>query len=1067
MRPAGADLPVLRSHGTVDLTELASIDELVRESGSARINLRLADDVEFDGVVARTVPTSAGVALSGSGSTGESFTIVLNGDMVAGDIRGPQGVYRLLGRSATVQVQQIDPASVARCEGGLTAEEPAAQRPERPEASPLHLEAVAASQNDGSTIDVFVFYTSTIRRTAGGHELMRAIVDLDVAWTNEAYRASGVRQRVNLVGVAELEDFPADEGFPLHRLTYRVPDVRTIRDSYAADLVALKFRGSGGLAWLSVLHPRAEHLGFSLVGLYGPDTFAHELGHNMGLRHPRNGVNPDVENTPYPYSHGYVLPGLPKRDPNSNIRNSTIMDDQPGAGLQRFSDPRAEYRGVPLGVPGDEPSPHTDGPADAVRSLDNTYRAVANFRSSGTRCDYRLSPASSAAPSAGGTFTIGVQTGAHCAWTVATHDPGVILQAGAGGSGNGRVRFRVEPNAGWERTVALRIGGEMHVVRQASDRTPAPVCGRSPAVVDAIIEALGKPCAEVRPRDLNAIPRLDVEAETVPVAGDFDGMTNLGGLSLRWSEDAPLPAAALDGLVNVVELSLAGAGVEPGALDSLISLGTLVMRGGRSLGENSFRRLSGLRALRLVDFDVPGLRRGTFRGLDNLSTLSIRNSRVGRVEQGAFEGLAAIRTLSMVQGEIDSLAPGAFRSLGTLDTLQLYGNDLTSLPAGAFDGLASLRWLNLQSNALADLDPGSFRGLSTLRYLYLDGNRLQSLPEGIFDDLTGLRWRLNLSDNQLEALRPGTFERLGDLYALMLGGNDLARLAPDTFRGLESLIVLDLAGNGLEELDAGTFRTVPDVGELRLHDNALTRLPERIFEGLTELSSVTLRDNPGAPFPFEVDLVRAARAGTGIEAVALSIEQGAPFAMTAGLSVDGGRVTDAEVHIQAGQLRGAGIPLAPAGDGTVRVTVRAVPENPTALGCESVNAGNYGNLKPCYPGIALVPGEPLVLYGIPDQALSDNRPVTVDLNDVFGVFFDTAALSFTATSGDPGVVGTSLARGVLTLTPGAGGTATVIVVASDGRTQVTREFVVTVPETLRTRWRGWRLRTLIREADDA
>ena len=1070
------DRQFLRFRGTtlIDLAELAQIresrtEELATETGGRSIRLNLFERPEFDGIVERTVATSGGFALSGSGSSGGRFTIVVNGDAVAGDLRGPQGVYRLLGRGGRVRVDQIDPTLVAQCEGGLIPLDPGAPRVgEFASTSPFKpVETAVLTEDDGSVIDVFVFYTPTVRRIAGGHTLMRAIVDLDVAWTNEAYRASGVRQRVNLVGLAEIADFPADEEFPLHRLTYRIADVQAIRDAYAADLVTLKLWKSGGLAWLSPLHPRAEHLGFSIVGLYGPGTFAHELGHNMGLRHPRNGANPDVENTPYPYSHGYALPGLPLWDPDTGIRNATVMDNQGGPGLQRFSDPLAEYRGIRMGVPGDEPSSHIDGPADAVRSLANTRMAIARFRASETRCDYRLSARSSIVPASGGTFTIQVETNDGCPWVVTTHDSAVVLRSGSGGSGNGQVTYRIEPNDGWERTVALRIAGEMHPVRQASDRVPKPVCDRSVAALEAITEVLGKPCEDVDTHDLKRIPRLEVKAEAVPAVGDFDGMTNLGELSLDWSEEAPLPASTLDGLVNVVELSLTGAGVESGALEPLVNLSKLQLNGGENVGEETFAGLSKLQTLRLLRYDLASLPMGAFSSLRQLTTLRIEKSKIGRIERGAFDGLDEIKDLYVIHGQIGSVEPGAFRGLPRLDVLQMGHNHLTRLAAGTFDGLAGLRWLNLENNELSELDPDTFRGLSSLRYLYLHGNRLRTLPKGVFDELPTLQWRLDLSDNGLEFLEPGTFDQLGNLYALMLGQNELGELAPDTFRGLGNLIVLDLSGNGLRELNPGVFQTVHELGELRLSRNHLTRLPEGIFAGLAGLTSVTLRDNPGTPFPFVVDLARAARSASGVEAVALQIDQGAPFAMTAGLSVEGGRATSAEAGLLAGQLLGDGVLVAPHGESVVRVALATVPENPTTLGCEDVNARDYGRLKPCYPGVRLVAGEPLWLYGIPDRTLSADRAETISLTSIFGVFFNAAELSFTVTSSDLGTVAADLADDVLTLTPVAPGTAIVTVVASDGRSQVSRQFVVTVPEIPRSQWRGWRLRLLMERGTKA
>ena len=116
-------------------------------------------------------------------------------------------------------------------------------------------------------------------------------------------------------------------------------------------------------------------------------TFAHELGHNMGLRHDRYASG--VPRTGFRY--GYVNqrafePGAPE-----TARWRTIMayNSQCGrvggfhcARLPYFSNPEVTYDGDPMGVPVDHPSTSADGPADAVRGLNERREITANFRQS-------------------------------------------------------------------------------------------------------------------------------------------------------------------------------------------------------------------------------------------------------------------------------------------------------------------------------------------------------------------------------------------------------------------------------------------------------------------------------------------------------------------------------------------------------------------------------------------------------------------------------------------------------------------------------------------------------------
>ena len=121
----------------------------------------------------------------------------------------------------------------------------------------------------------------------------------------------------------------------------------------------------------------------------------------MGLQHDRY-AEPGT-NWPFPYSFGYVNQRAFDEDAPRDARWRTIMANDSQclreAGfscprLPRFSNPNQRYPdadGDPLGVPGDEPSDAVDGPADAVRTLDETRHGIANFRRSATRCHYRLS----------------------------------------------------------------------------------------------------------------------------------------------------------------------------------------------------------------------------------------------------------------------------------------------------------------------------------------------------------------------------------------------------------------------------------------------------------------------------------------------------------------------------------------------------------------------------------------------------------------------------------------------------------------------------------------------------
>ena len=113
--------------------------------------------------------------------------------------------------------------------------------------------------------------------------------------------------------------------------------------------------------------------------------FAHEIGHNMGLRHDRY---IDPANHPFPYSHGYVNQAAFEENAPPSSRFATIMAYNrqcADAGFfcpwtSTFSDPDRTWNGYPMGIPGEAPSSAVDGPANARRSLNELRKTVANFR---------------------------------------------------------------------------------------------------------------------------------------------------------------------------------------------------------------------------------------------------------------------------------------------------------------------------------------------------------------------------------------------------------------------------------------------------------------------------------------------------------------------------------------------------------------------------------------------------------------------------------------------------------------------------------------------------------------
>ena len=646
-----------------------------------------------------------------------------------------------------------------------------------------------------------------------------------------------------------------------HALLYgkndgHMDEIHGLRDSYAADLVCLVVDNpiavTGGVAGV-LLDPSLDpDIAFAVVEVENdPNVFAHELGHLMGLQHDRYvlfyyGAS-DRLNKPFAYAHGYVNqrafdPGAPERSrwrtimayPNQSVHITGSWDQL----IMRFSNPKQFHHGDPLGVPGDDASEAVDGPADAVRTLNNTRYLVANYRQRADACRVTLSETRRTLGHAGGLISVDVEGDALCSYRAWSVDDFLSL-ATVSGTGGEALVVRVAPNTGRARTGYVIVAGETLTVHQSGADSIVSVCKRTPIVAGKLTALTNRlKCEDVTEFDLLNIGSLDLTSQGITALNseDFDGLWNLRELNLSNNRFSRLPE---------------------GVFDDLTSLNRLEIRDIElfdQLPATAFDALSELTSLTL-NLPLKRIERGTFDRLTGLLWLDLGNCQLRSLPDDLFANLTELEYLFLQGNQFEEI-PRALHSLDNLYSLGLYDNPLKTLPANAFAGLPELWSLYLSNTSLSSISKDAFSGLANLVRLELHNNEiLGHKNKNEIKDLSGV-------------VIPG-----GRIGFLNLSGNALSYLPPDLFRGFTSK-----ACNGTGISLSLNFTDNPGspfslaVELLRVDADNAAASPARVVARVRE----------GAPWPLTVDL---ALDGGSLSATRVVIPNGSvqsePFEVTA------------------------------------------------------------------------------------------------------------------------------------------------------------------------------------------
>ena len=755
----------------IDMARLTAARDEVTDGSAMSLGLNLFDDLRLTTVIERTSETRFGYSLSGriEGQPHGSVTLAVNGDIVAGVVHARQGTFVITSRNGAVHTLR-EVAGEFKCgvdglvghgatDGNSTSRSPAVGQ--RAKAGS------AFGGDDGCEVDVLVLFTEAALRVEGGLTQMRASIDLAFAFTNDSYAASDVDFRLNLVAAVQVDYEEADihggaglwnQGEDIARLIDPADgfmDVaHDLRDRYAADVVHLVVDQSGGGGKGTILRPTAEDPSAYAVSVSNslsdyPAFLAHEAGHVMGLRHDRY-VDPRPLDSLHPYAHGYVNQRAFADGALEDRRWITIMAYSAqcrDAGfhcrqIPRFSNPGLSYpdaAGDPLGVPGDESTQALDGPADAVRSLNERKGLIAGFRQSAERCGYTLSDDRREVAASGGLFEVEVDTS--CPWTATALDDFLVIESEATGTGTTVVTYRVEANDGPARVGYVVVAGETLSVYQSGGSAVASVCDRSPPVRDALVEATGRDCGDVSEFDLLEVSVLSLwdRGMTELDASDFAGLRYLVELGLSSNRLAEIPENTFRDLVNLKILYLGANGLTtvPRAVRGLSALQELYLWNNAiaDLRSDAFDGLSELRDLGLLSNKLTNLPAGVFWDLKKLRYLHLRDNEITDVRKEALRGPEDLIRLDLGANPLGTLREDVFANVGNVIQLFLDDTQLTVVPPKMYSGMTRLAWLSLADNNIGDLTDVVFPG-NTIGWLNLSNNDLGVLPAGIFEGFT-------------------------------------------------------------------------------------------------------------------------------------------------------------------------------------------------------------------------------------------------------------------------------------------------------------------------------------------
>lgn len=221
----------------------------------------------------------------------------------------------------------------------------------------------------GKVVHIMVIYTPASSQYFGGDAATESAIAMAVSEMNTINSNSGINHTFNLTHT-QIIDYTEDSGSTdFSRLSNgndgMIDEVHVLRNQYGADVVSMVVTSACGLAQVNT-NPTSysSAAAFSIVGtacMATNKSLAHEVGHNMGLRHDRYAYGNSLPTIACDWAWGFVNPNGVNGTDDQKWR--TVMaygdfcfDNGFGCGrIPHWSNPDINYNGDPTGVPIGQP----------------------------------------------------------------------------------------------------------------------------------------------------------------------------------------------------------------------------------------------------------------------------------------------------------------------------------------------------------------------------------------------------------------------------------------------------------------------------------------------------------------------------------------------------------------------------------------------------------------------------------------------------------------------------------------------------------------------------------------